>query len=102
MPRVTLGDCRTHLRFTNGRPKPNQKNGGLLMKIRHQHGYLRCAKRKNGPDVWEFLWREVGPNGRLIRRTLVVGTIEQYPTQQEASNAINGLRVSVNEACNRQ
>ncbi|SRR6266403_774186 len=72
------------------------------MRKRHQRGYLRCVKRKNGPAVWEFLWREVGPNGRLIRRKTVVGTIEQYPTQHEASDAINGLRVSVNEACNRQ
>lgn len=72
------------------------------MRKRHQRGYLRCAKRKNGPAVWEFLWREVGPNGRLIRRTTVVGTIEQYPTHHEASDVINGLRVSVNEACNRQ
>ena len=72
------------------------------MKIRKQRGYLRCAKRKNGPAVWEFLWREVGPNGGLIRRKTIIGTIEQYPSQQEASDAINGLRVSINEACNRQ
>jgi len=52
--------------------------------------------------MWEFLWREVGPNGQLVRRTVVIGSVEQYPTQQEASDAINGLRVSVNEACNRQ
>jgi len=70
--------------------------------IRKQRGYLRFAKRKNGPSVWEFLWREVGPNGKLIRRTTLIGTTEQYPTQQEAPDAINGLRVSVNEACNRQ
>jgi integrase len=44
----------------------------------------------------------VGPNGSLIRRTTLIGTVEQYPTQQKASDAINGLRVSVNEACNRQ
>src|ERR1041385_4535206 len=72
------------------------------MRKRNQRGYLRCAKRKNGPSVWEFLWREVGSNGRLIRRTTIIGSVEQYPTQQEASDAINGLRVSVNEACNRQ
>jgi hypothetical protein len=52
--------------------------------------------------MWEFLWREVGPNGQLKRRTTAIGNIEQYPTQQEASEAINGLRVSINEACNRQ
>lgn len=72
------------------------------MSTRHQRGYLRCVKRKKGPAMWEFLWREVGPSGKLIRRTTVIGSIEQYPTQQEASDAINGLRVSINDACNRQ
>ena len=72
------------------------------MRIRHQRGYLRCVKRKNGPAKWEFLWREVGPTGELKRRTTVIGSIEQYPTEELASAAINGLRVSVNDACNRQ
>jgi integrase len=69
---------------------------------RHQRGYLRCVKRKKGPAKWESLWREVGPTGELIRRTTVIGSIEQYPTEELASAAINGLRVSVNDACNRQ
>lgn len=72
------------------------------MRKRHQRGYLRCTKRKRGPAVWEFLWREIGPNGKFIRRTTIIGSVEKYPTQQDASDAINGLRVSVNEACNRQ
>lgn len=69
---------------------------------RHQRGYLRCVKRKKGPAKWEFLWREVGPTGDLRRRTTVIGSVEQYPTAESASAAINGLRVSVNDACNRQ
>lgn len=72
------------------------------MGVRHQRGYLRCVKRKKGPAKWEFLWREVGPTGKLIRRTTVIGSVEQYPTEELASAAINGLRVSVNDACNRQ
>lgn len=69
---------------------------------RHQRGYLRCVNRKKGPAKWEFLWREIGPTGELMRRTTVIGSIEQYPTEESASAAINGLRVSVNDACNRQ
>src|ERR1051325_8273723 len=72
------------------------------MKVRHQRGYLRCVKQKNSQSIWEVLWREVGPDGRLIRRTMIIGSIDQYPTQQQASDAINGLRVSINEAYNRQ
>ena len=37
-----------------------------------------------------------------MRRTVVIGNAEQYPTQDLALAAVNGLRVSINEACNRQ
>ena len=33
--------------------------------------------------------------------SVVIGTVEQYPGD-EALAAINGLRVSINEACNHQ
>ena len=49
------------------------------MTIRHQRGHLRSMKRKNGPAVWEFLWRENDPTGKRLRRTAVIGFIEQYP-----------------------
>lgn len=77
-------------------------NWRIRMNTRHQRGYLRCAPRKNGPFVWEFLWRENGANGKRLRRTAVIGTVEQYPTEELALVAVNGLRVSINEACNRQ
>ena len=72
------------------------------MTIRHQRGHLRCTKRKNGPSAWEFLWRENDDSGKRLRRTAVIGTIEQYPTEELALAAVNGLRVSINEICNRQ
>ena len=37
-----------------------------------------------------------------MRRSVVIGNVEQYPTQDLALAAVNGLRVSINEACNRQ
>ncbi len=72
------------------------------MHIRHQRGYLRCVERKNNPAVWEFLWREDGASGKRLRRTAVIGTVEEYPTEDLAVVAVNGLRVKINEACNRQ
>ena len=36
------------------------------------------AKRKNGPDVWQFRWSEKRGNGRRAYRKRVIGTIEQY------------------------
>jgi hypothetical protein len=72
------------------------------MQVRHQGGYLRCVKRKNGTTCWEFLWRENGPSGKRVRRTAVIGTLEQYPTEEPAQAAVNGLRTWINQDRNRQ
>jgi integrase len=68
----------------------------------YQRGYLRCVKRKSGSHCWEFLWREDDEAGKRVRRTAVVGPVERYPTKQEALDAVNGLRMQVNAARNRQ
>jgi len=72
------------------------------MSIRYQHGYLRCRKRKNGGSCWEFMWRETDLLGERVHRTGVIGTTEQYPTEDLAQEAVNGLRMQINEARNRQ
>ena len=58
----------------------------IEMAQRYQNGHLRLAKRKSGPDVWEFLWRERGPDGRQRQRTLTVGNLQKLPTHREAMN----------------
>jgi hypothetical protein len=60
---------------------------------RYQMGHLRRAGRKSGPHVWEFLWRETDETGKRVHRTAIVGTVEQYPTENFAWTAANGLRV---------
>jgi integrase len=37
-----------------------------------------------------------------VRRTVIIGTVEQYPTRDLAQAAVNGLRMQVNEDRNRQ
>jgi site-specific recombinase XerD len=66
------------------------------MAQRHQDGHLRRAKRRRGPDVWEFLWRECGPDGQRRQRTLTVGTVDELRTQREALNRIQVLRTGIN------
>lgn len=66
----------------------------------YQRGYLRCAKRKSGPNCWEFLWRE--NDVRRIRRTAVIGSVERYPTKEEAIDAANVLGMQVNADRNLQ
>ena len=67
------------------------------MPQRYQRGSLRCTKRKAGPDRWEYLWRENDETGMRVRRTTVIGTVEQYPTRDLAQATVNGLRMQVNE-----
>ena len=72
------------------------------MRVRYQQGYLRLGHRKSGPDCWEFLWWNSESPGKRIRRKAVIGTIQQCPSVEDAWQASNGLRVSINESRNRQ
>ena len=66
------------------------------MAQRYQHGHLRRVKRKRGPDVWEFLWRERGPDGKRIQRTLTIGNLKELHTERDALNYIQILRANIN------
>ena len=66
------------------------------MRQSFQRGYLRCTRRKSGPDCWEFLWREYSTSGKPVLHTVVVGTTDQYKTRNCAIAAVNGLRMQVN------
>ena len=66
------------------------------MAQRYQQGHLRRAKRKRGPDVWEFLWRERSPDGRRIQRTLTIGNVRELRTERDALNHIQSLRANIN------
>jgi hypothetical protein len=69
-----------------------------------QRGHLRCVLRKFGPACWEYLWREysTSTSDKPIRRTIVVGTTDQYKTRDSAIAAINGLVLQVNAERHRR
>jgi hypothetical protein len=67
------------------------------MAQRHQNGHLRRAKRKRGPDVWEFLWRECGKDGRRKQRTLTIGNVKEFRTEWDALNHIQSLKTNINK-----
>jgi integrase len=60
---------------------------------RYQAGSLTREKRKAGPAVWIFRWRENTPDGR-VNRKVVVGTVEEFPTKTAARKAAEPLRTS--------
>jgi hypothetical protein len=59
---------------------------------RYQNGCLFKEKRKAGPDVWAFRYRD----GQVNRKE-IIGTMEQFPTKSAARKACESLRVNINK-----
>lgn len=62
---------------------------------RYQNGSLTIEKRKAGPAVWVFRWRESTSQGSVNRKR-VIGSRAQFPTKREAMKAVEGLRLDIN------
>jgi len=58
---------------------------------RYQSGSLFKERRRTGPAVWVFRWREDTPAGRVNRKA-ILGTAEEYPTRSAALKAAEPLR----------
>jgi integrase len=71
------------------------------MTQRYQNGYLRRAKRKNGPAVWELLYRYKADDGSLKRRTVQIGTLDEYPSREMARAAASGFKLEINRDVHR-
>jgi hypothetical protein len=56
----------------------------------------RRERRKRGPDVWCFRWREGGPDGRGIHRRIALGTADDLKSIASARKAVVGLRREIN------
>jgi integrase len=48
--------------------------------------------------VWEFRWRESGPDGKRHQRTLVIGPVSAFRTERDALAQIQTLRTNINQA----
>jgi integrase len=66
-----------------------------------QRGSLIRKNRKQGPDVWQFRWSERGPEGKRVYRKRVIGTVEQYPSDDAARRAVVGLISEINSSDRR-
>jgi integrase len=58
-----------------------------------QNGSMIRTERHGGRDVWEFRWREPGPNGKRKHRRMVVGNTDEFRDEGAARQAIAGLRL---------
>ena len=61
-----------------------------------QNGSMMRTERHGGPDVWEFRWREPGPDGKSRHRRMVVGTTNEFGDEVAARQAIAGLHLRMN------
>src|SRR5258706_7599346 len=61
-----------------------------------QDGSVTVERRKRGPDVWCFRWREAGPDGRRIHRRIVLGTADELRSIASARKTVVGLRHEIN------
>ncbi|KAA6459121.1 site-specific integrase [Acidobacteria bacterium AB60] len=66
-------------------------------RTRYQQGSVQRDKRRNGPDVWIFRWRELGPNGKSIQRNTVIGSVADLPNRASALKAAEALRIDANQ-----
>jgi len=57
---------------------------------------LQLAERKRGQRAWEYRWYESMADGSRRRRSLVVGSLEQYPNEAAAKRAVASLLVNIN------
>ena len=67
-----------------------------------QYGSLIWAERRNGGPVWEYRWREPGPDGARRHRRIVVGPVSQFEKREDALRAISALQHDINHAGKRQ
>lgn len=61
-----------------------------------QDGSVTVERRKRGPDVWSFRWRETGSDGRRIHRRIVLGSAEDLKGLASARKLVVGLRREIN------
>lgn len=46
--------------------------------------------------MWVYRWREIDPSGKPKMRSLVIGAVQQYPTETAVWKAVQTLRLDIN------
>jgi hypothetical protein len=62
------------------------------MARKYQRGNLTLKKRTNGPDTWEFRWRDASGT----QRSRLLGTVDMIPTERDAQCVADTLRLEIN------
>ena len=69
----------------------------MFRRTRYQHGSVQREKRRCGPDVWTFRWREISSDGKRKQRKAIIGTVTDLTTEASALKAAHALRINANQ-----
>ena len=69
----------------------------MSRRTRYQQESVQREKRRSGPDVWIFRWREPGPDGINKQREGIVRSINTVPTEASALKAAPALCIDANQ-----
>lgn len=67
-----------------------------MRRARYQRGSLRIIRRKDGTKVWEYRWRETQSDGTRKRRSMIVGSVEDHPSESLAQAEVDKMRLNMN------
>jgi len=68
----------------------------MFKRTNYQFGHLEVKKRKKGPDVWAYRFRAPKTGGVRKQASIIIGTLEEYPTEAQAWKAAEAFRLSAN------
>ena len=85
-PRWTPGSVLAYSRIAT-RAVNTKGRFSLFTRTRYQYGSLETKERKKGKEVWEFRYYETDGRGERQRRAIMVGSLEEYPTESAARKA---------------
>lgn len=61
-----------------------------------QSGTVELKPRSQNKGVWVYRWREQSPQGKIVRKSTVIGSIAEYRTKSQALKAAENLRLLAN------
>ncbi len=67
-----------------------------MKRANYQYGTVELSLRSQGPAVWVYRWRENGPLGRRVRKSVVRGNTEKFKTKAQALRVAEGYRLKIN------
>jgi integrase len=63
-----------------------------MARKKYQRGNVSLKPRANGPDAWEFRWRDASGT----HRSRLLGTVYMIPTERDAQCVADALRLEIN------